>query len=91
MSAVHQPVEDGVGECRVSNVLVPVLDGELTGHERSLSAVAVLEDVEQVAPFGVGERGEPPVGSGKSAGFLPEIMAPGSVDAGSDDVSFRER
>ena len=48
-------------------------------------AVAVLEFERHAR-----DRGRT-VGSGKSAGFVPEIMAPESVDAGSEGASFRER
>ena len=59
VSAVDQPVEDGIGECGVSNVLMPVLDGELTGDHRGLGAITILQDLEQITAFHVGEWCEP--------------------------------
>ena len=32
--SVHEAVEDGVSDCRIDDQLVPVIDGELTGHDR---------------------------------------------------------
>jgi len=48
VGAVHEPVEDGVGEGRVAEVVVPMLDRKLAGDERRTSADAVVEQFEQV-------------------------------------------
>ena len=52
VSVMNEAVEDRVGECRVADGLVPVLDRQLAGDDRRAAPVAVLEDLEQVAPFG---------------------------------------
>ena len=49
MCVVHEAVEDGVGDGRVGDQLVPVLDGELAGHDRRASPVAVITRLD--APF----------------------------------------
>src|SRR5580704_16981735 len=49
MRGVHQAVEDGIGDCRIDDELVPMIDGELTGHDRRAAAVAIVDDFEQVA------------------------------------------
>jgi RHS repeat-associated protein len=69
MGLVDQTVEDRVGKGGVADAVVPVLDGELTGHEGGAAAVAVLEDFEQVAAFAIGERGEAPVVEDHEVGF----------------------
>lgn len=49
MGIVDQPVEDGVGKCRVvADDFVPVIDGHLTGNDGGGFAIAVLEHFEQV-------------------------------------------
>ena len=58
---MHEAVEDGVGERRVADDVVPFLDGELAGDDGLPDAVSVLEDFEQVVPVLGAERGEPPV------------------------------
>ena len=58
---MHQTVEDGVGDCGISDQLVPMLDGNLAGHDCRAAAVTVVDDVEQVAALLRGERGEPPI------------------------------
>ena len=58
---MDEAVEDGVGEGRVSDDVVPLLDRELAGDEGRADAVPVLEDFEQVVPVLGAERGEPPV------------------------------
>ena len=61
MCVVHEAVEDGVGDGRVGDQLVPVLDGELAGHDRRASAVAVIDDLQQIAGLILADRGEAPV------------------------------
>ena len=46
---VHDAVEDGIGDCRIDDHLVPVIDGELTRHDRRGAAVTIVNDFEQVA------------------------------------------
>ena len=47
---MDEPVEDGVGEGRFADVIVPGLDRELAGDEGGFAAMAVVEDLEQIAP-----------------------------------------
>ena len=61
MSSVYETVEDGVGDRGVCDQLVPVFDGDLARHDRRATAVAVVDDVEQVAALLRGERCQPPV------------------------------
>jgi hypothetical protein len=58
---VHEAVEDGVGDCRIDDHFVPVIDGELTGHDRRAAAVAIVDDFEQVAALLRGQRCQPPI------------------------------
>ena len=58
---MDEAVEDGVGECRVADDVVPLLDRELAGDYGRADSVPVLEDFEQVVPVLGIERGEPPV------------------------------
>jgi hypothetical protein len=46
---VDEAIKDGIGDCRVDDHLVPVIDGELTGHNRRAAAVAIVDDFEEVA------------------------------------------
>jgi hypothetical protein len=55
---VYEPVEDGVGKGVVSDRIVPVLEGELTGDQGGSSTVAVLEDLQEVPPLAVVERSQ---------------------------------
>lgn len=58
MTVVHESVEDGVGERRLVDVCVPLIDGKLAGDERGLLVVAILEDLKQVSLGLIGERRE---------------------------------
>ena len=61
VSVVEQPVEDGVAEGGIAYDLMPVVDGDLAGHEGSLSSVSVVEDLQVVTASEVVEAGKTPV------------------------------
>jgi len=45
---VNDPVEDGVGDCGLANHVVPLRDGQLGGDQGGFSAVALLEDFQEI-------------------------------------------
>ncbi len=45
----------------LGNQLVPVLDGELAGHNRRAASMAVVDDLQEIAGLILGDGGEPPV------------------------------
>jgi len=49
---VHEPVKDRVGVCGFPDHFVPVLYGQLTGHQGGASLVAILEDLQQFTALG---------------------------------------
>ena len=61
VGAVHEAVEDGIGQGWVADDVMPVLDGKLAGGDGGAYAVAVLDDLEQVAAVLGAELGQPPV------------------------------
>ena len=66
---MHQAVEDGVGECRVADRGMPMLDLQLTGDDRRAGAVPVIEDLQEIAAALVGQRGECPFVDDEHLGF----------------------
>src|SRR3989304_516594 len=56
--AVHKTVKDCVGEGRVADVLVPVLDRELAGEERGSGADAIVQQFEQIGAFARSDGGD---------------------------------
>ena len=58
VGVVHEAVEDGVGQGRITDGVVPLLDGKLAGEHGRADAIAVLDDFEQVAAVLGGELGE---------------------------------
>ena len=83
MRGVHEAVEDGIGDCRIDDHLVPVIDGELTGHNRRAAAMAIVDDFEQVAALLRGQWGQPPViedqkldtGEALEEAYIPSVAA----------------
>ena len=49
VGVVNDAVEDGVGEGRIADDIVPLWDGNLTGDQEGMYVVAILNDFEQIA------------------------------------------
>ena len=61
MGVVDEAVEDGVGECRIADDLVPLLDRNLAGDDGRSALMAVFEDFEEIALLWLGEDRQAPV------------------------------
>lgn len=55
---VHQPIENGIGQCGIIDETVPVLDRILTGDDCRAAPIAVFEDLEQIATLFLADRSE---------------------------------
>ena len=55
IGVVDDAIENGVGEGRLTDDIVPLVEGELAGDERRAAAIAVLDDFHQIAPL-VGDK-----------------------------------
>ena len=55
---MDQAIHDRVGEGRVVQVFVPVLDGQLTGHDRGTRADAIIEQLEQIVALARTDRAD---------------------------------
>jgi hypothetical protein len=58
---MHQAVKERVGQRRITQGLMPVLDRQLAGDNRGSAIMAVFDDLQQVATVFITERREPPV------------------------------
>jgi Diguanylate cyclase, GGDEF domain len=58
---VHEAIEDGVGDGRIGNCVVPVIDWQLACQDRRAAVVPILDDLEDVAALFLGERREAPI------------------------------
>ncbi len=61
MTAMHDAVEDGVGQGRIVEVGVPMFNWQLTGDQGGFAGGAIVEQFEQVVAFGLADRGESPI------------------------------
>ena len=76
MNALHDPVEDGIGDGLVADPRMPVINWQLRGDDGGFVRRAVVDDLEQVRPggrvkcrdtpiiknqhFGLGQLDQPP-------------------------------
>jgi hypothetical protein len=61
MGVVDEPIKDGICDSRIADQFVPVVDGELAGHDGRGASMAVVEDLQEIAPLVGREWGEAPV------------------------------
>ena len=61
VSVVDQAIEDSVGDGRISDDLVPLVDRHLTRDYGRTALMAVIDHFEEIATLVAGERGESPV------------------------------
>lgn len=52
VSVVNETIQDGVAEGWVADNVVPMFDGDLAGDDGGGATVAIIEDLQKVAPFG---------------------------------------
>jgi hypothetical protein len=58
---MDEPVQHGVGDGGVADVLMPVVDGHLAGDDGRGPVVAIIDDLHQVAPLFAGQRRNRPI------------------------------
>ena len=51
VSVVNEAIQDGVAEGWVADNVVPMFDGDLAGDDGGGATVAIIEDLQKVAPF----------------------------------------
>jgi hypothetical protein len=76
VSIVHQTVHDGVGERRLAEPFVPVVDGDLTGDDGGFSAVPVFHDFQEITPLSVERSTFPIVSENAYKYFTPDAARP---------------
>ena len=54
VSVMNHPIQDGIGNRRIPDVIVPVFYRELAGNKGRRNAVAVFDHFEKVSSFGIG-------------------------------------
>ena len=86
MGVVDEAVENGIGIGRVTDDLVPFVDGNLAGEEGRAAAVAFFEDFIEIAAGAGVERIETPIVEDEELG-----AGEGAHDAGVAPVAARQR
>ena len=61
MGVVDEPIQDGVGDGRIGDQFVPVLYGELAGHDGGGASMPVVEDLQEITLMVGCERRQAPV------------------------------
>ena len=91
VGAVHEPVEDGVGEGRIAEVVVPMLNRKLAGDERGAGADTIVEQFEQVGALARAHRGDGEVVDQDEVDFSDGGEALAEAAVGVADAEFVEQ
>jgi hypothetical protein len=83
---MDQAVKDRVGQRRITQGLMPVLDGQLAGDQRGPAIMAVFDDLQEVATVCITERREPPVIQDQQVG-----LGQGGQEFARASIAFRNR
>src|SRR5208282_4187325 len=84
MTAVHDAVEDGVGQGWIVEIGVPMFNGQLTGDQGGFAGRAIVEQFEQVGAFGLDDWCEAPIVEDQEigAGELLQAAAEAAIAVG---------
>jgi hypothetical protein len=69
VNIVNDPVQDGISNPGISNMIVPFFHGELTGDEGRTDAVPFLDHFEKISGFILIEGGQPQIVRDEQMGF----------------------
>ena len=72
MGVVDEAIENGVRDGRISDQFMPVIDGELAGHDGRGASMPVVENFQEIAPLLGRERRQAPVIQDQS-GLFPDF------------------
>src|SRR6202163_581566 len=61
MTAVHDAIEDGVGQRGIVEEGIPMFDRQLTGDQRRFAGGAIVKQFEQISTVGLADRCEAPI------------------------------
>ncbi len=61
---MHQPVQNGIRQCVITDAGVPFIGGQLADHHRRYVTMSIIHDLHQVIPMGRFEWLQPPVVNG---------------------------
>ena len=61
VGVVHQPIQDGIGQCVITDAGIPLIGRQLTDHQGGRVFVAVIHNLHQVVTVSRLQRLQPPV------------------------------
>ena len=79
VGVVNEAVEDGVSQGRVGGDGVPLIDGELRGHDGGAGLTTIVDDLQQVPGLGRCQGCEAPVSSTRRWTLASRVSSFGCV------------
>ncbi len=91
MAAVHDAIEDSVGQRGIVEVGVPMFDRQLTGNQGGFAGGAIVEQFEQIIAFGLTDRCETPIVEDQEIGAGELLQAATEATVAVGDAQFFEQ
>ena len=91
VGVVDDAIEDGVGERRHADHVVPAIDRNLAGDDEGAGVVAVLDDFEQIARLIGGQRLRSPIVEDEQFGARDRAQQPGVAPVAMRDREIGEQ
>ena len=91
VGVVHEPIEDGIGQRRLADGAVPLLERDLAGDEGGATLIALVDDFEQVAAMGVGHGGHGKIIEDEDLSFGQGFHECGIAPVGAAEVERGEQ
>ena len=87
---MDQPVEDGVGEGRLVDDIVPGVDGQLAGNQGRADTVSIRDNFHQVTPLAGIEPVRAPIVQNEQIGLDQAAEQPGEAAVAMGELQFGE-
>src|ERR1019366_1988234 len=91
MAAVHDAIEDSVGQGRIVEIGVPMFDRQLTGDQRRFAGGAIVEQFEQIIAFGLTDRCQTPIVEDQQIGAGELLQAATEATVAVGNAQFFEQ
>ena len=91
MTAVHDTVEDSVGQRGIVEVGVPMFNRQLTGDQRCFAGGTVVEHFQQIGAFGLADRRQAPIVEDQEVDAGELLQAPAEAAIAVGDAQFFEQ
>src|SRR5262249_22832915 len=93
VSVVNEPVEDAVGHSGITDLVVPLSDGNLAGENRGTRGITVITDFQEVTALTVSQRSHGPIIDKQDVDTSNTVQEPAkaAISTGDSEITKQTR